>query len=143
MFVRDVETGTTIMVPGNPDRPGTRGGMLSADGRHVAYELGADDPAAESGWAWPAVVLDLRTGESWRASSGPRTGRSTAGPSRATAGSRPVTAPLRSDRLRQLEGGTGPGAHDPPRSRGIFSPASIATGSRFSVGGSGQVARSV
>ena len=29
------------------------------------------------------------------------------------------------------------------RSTGIFSPASIATGSRFSGGGSGQVARSV
>ena len=29
------------------------------------------------------------------------------------------------------------------RSSGIFSPASIATGSRFSGGGSGQVARSV
>ncbi|MEU9286914.1 hypothetical protein AB0D57_19925 [Streptomyces sp. NPDC048275] len=69
-FVRDVETGTTIAVPGNPERPGTRGGTLSADGGHVAYELGADDPAAESGWAWPAVVLDLKTGESRRVSSG-------------------------------------------------------------------------
>ncbi|MER5211823.1 hypothetical protein ABT063_14895 [Streptomyces sp. NPDC002838] len=69
-FVRDVETGSTIAVPGNPDRPGTSGGTLSADGRHVAYELGADDPAAELGWAWPAVVLDLKTGESRRVSSG-------------------------------------------------------------------------
>lgn len=34
-------------------------------------------------------------------------------------------------------------AHAPPRSRGIFWPASTATGSRFSAGGSGQVARSV
>jgi hypothetical protein len=32
---------------------------------------------------------------------------------------------------------------DQRRSSGIFSPASIATGSRFSGGGSGQVARSV
>ncbi|RMB81407.1 hypothetical protein CTZ28_34880 [Streptomyces shenzhenensis] len=35
------------------------------------------------------------------------------------------------------------GDQEPPRSRGIFWPVSIATGSRFSVGGSGQVARSV
>jgi Tol biopolymer transport system component len=70
MFVRDVEAGTTIAIPGNPDRPGTRGGQLSADGRHVAYEMGADDPASELGWAWPVVVLDLRTGESRRVSSG-------------------------------------------------------------------------
>jgi hypothetical protein len=34
-------------------------------------------------------------------------------------------------------------AQEPPRSRGIFRPASMATGSRFSAGGSGQVARSV
>ncbi|MFC9842793.1 TolB family protein [Streptomyces sp. NPDC060223] len=69
-FVRDVDSGTTIAIPGNPDRPGTRGGQLSADGRHVAYELGADDPAAEAGWAWPVVVLDLRTGEIRRVSTG-------------------------------------------------------------------------
>ncbi|MFJ2828381.1 TolB family protein [Streptomyces sp. NPDC087263] len=70
MFVRDVESGTTIAIPGNPARPGTRGGQLSADGRHVAYELDADDPAAESGWAWPVAVLDLTTGKSRRVSSG-------------------------------------------------------------------------
>ncbi|MFE9768052.1 hypothetical protein ACFYPC_26630 [Streptomyces sp. NPDC005808] len=69
-FVRDVESGTTIAVPGNPVRPGTRDGQLSADGRHLAYELGADDPAAGSGWSWPVVVLDLKTGESRRVSSG-------------------------------------------------------------------------
>ena len=69
-FVRDTETGTTVAVPGNPDRPGTRAGVLSADGHHVAYERGADDPASSLGWAWPAVVLDLRTGESRQVSSG-------------------------------------------------------------------------
>ncbi|MFI9169357.1 TolB family protein [Streptomyces lincolnensis] len=69
-FVRDTVTATTVAIPGNPDRPGTRAGVLSADGHHVAYERGADDPASSLGWAWPAVVLDLRTGESRQVSSG-------------------------------------------------------------------------
>jgi hypothetical protein len=47
----------------------------------------------------------------------------------------PMPAPL------WLSAFTGTGGQ--PRSYGIFSPASIATGSRFSGGGSGQVARSV
>lgn len=48
--------------------------------------------------------------------------------------------------IRRAARAVGPAAgpvQEPPRSRGIFRPASMATGSRFSAGGSGQVARSV
>lgn len=107
------------LLPARPPRSGRAGCWCS---RHRLQMLEADHPKPEHFH----VRQVPRTRTSSAPSSSPRTTRGL----------------LPGQGLRRPGRRGGP-AHEPPRSRGIFRPASIATGSRFSAGGSGQVARSV